>query len=366
MEGGYRVGRAEASDVAWRYPLGAMLRLDAHGLVCEAGGFHVDPWQPVPLAVITHAHADHCRPGCGRYVVAEDGLGVVRKRLGPDVQVDVLGYGDRRRIGEVTVSLHPAGHVLGSAQVLVEGGGERFLVTGDYKREIDPTCRPFSPVRADVLITEATFGLPIYRWPAPDTVTRELLAIHEAARAEGRSTVVFAYALGKAQRLLSMLASSGIEVHVHGAIAAMNEVYRASGVPLPEAPKVIEADRARLKGALVLAPLSARGTPFMRRFTDPVEVLASGWMRVRGDRRRRALDHGLVLSDHADWPALLCTVAEVGAQRVLVTHGHTVPFARYLREISGLDAQPLEAHAWTGEAGAESEAEPSALEQGAP
>lgn len=336
-----------------------VVRLDAHGLACAAGGFHIDPWAPVPLAVITHAHADHCRPGCGRYLVTEDGAGVAKKRLG-DATIEVLGYGERRVLGSVTISFHPAGHVLGSAQVLIEAGGVRTLVTGDYKRQPDPSCLPYAPVRADVLVTEATFALPIYRWPDPREVIDELVAIHGAAASEGRSTIVFAYALGKAQRLLSML-PEGLPVHVHGAIAAMNDVYRASGIVLRETPKVVETDRARLKGALVIAPLASRGTPFMRRFTDPVEVLASGWMRVRGDRRRRALDHGLVLSDHADWPALLDTVKESGAQRVLVTHGHTVPFARYLREVEGLDAEVFEAHAWTGEAGAE-DASPSGQE----
>lgn len=339
----------------------ALLRLDERGLHCAAGGFHVDPWAPVPVAVITHGHADHCRPGSGVYLVTEDGVGVVRKRLG-DVAIEIVGYGERRSIGDVMLSLHPAGHVLGSAQVLVQAGGERTLFTGDFKRQADPTCLPFESVLADHLITEATFALPIYRWPDPMQVIDALIAIHREA--EDRTTVVYAYALGKAQRLLALLASRGIEgVHVHGAIAAMNAVYREAGIVLPETPLVIEASRGKkLRGALVLAPLAARGTPFMRRFTDPVEVLASGFMQVRGNRRRRSLDHGLVISDHADWPALIDTVKESGAQHIQVTHGYTVPFAQTLREMHGLDASPLEAHAWTGESGAEENAPPTPTE----
>ncbi len=336
-----------------------MLTLDDRGLHCAAGAFHVDPWAPVPLAVITHGHADHCRPGSGCYLTTEDGVGVLRKRLGDDARIEVLGYGERRRASDVTLSLHPAGHVLGSAQVLIEAGGERTLFTGDFKRQSDPTCLPFEPVRADHLITEATFALPIYRWREPSAVIDELIAIHRAA--EDRTTVVYAYSLGKAQRLLALLAARGVAgVHVHGAIAAMNDVYRAAGVVLPDTALVVEAARGKkLTGALVLAPIASRGTPFMRRFNDPIEILASGFMQVRGNRRRRSLDHGLVISDHADWPGLLDTVRESGAQRVEVTHGYTAPFAQYLREAEGLDATTLEAHAWAGEAGAEESPLPS-------
>lgn len=324
-------------------PLG-VLALDERGLGCRAGGFHVDPVQPVAVAVITHGHADHCRPGCGLYVVPPDGAGVVKKRLG-DVAIQIAGYGERTRLGEVAITLHPAGHVLGSAQVLVEGCGERWLVTGDIKTQADPTCLPRAEVKSDVLITEATFALPIYRWPAPEEAIEELLRIHAAA--EGRPVVVFAYALGKAQRILALLEARA-KVLVHGAIAAMNDVYREAAVALPDAAKVVDAKPAELRGAIVLAPLAARGTPFMKRFRDPVQVFASGHMQVRGERRRRQIDHGLVLSDHADWDGLYEVVKSSGASRVLVTHGHAAVFARALRE-GGLDAQPLEVHGWAGE-----------------
>jgi putative mRNA 3-end processing factor len=304
----------------------------------------IDPVAPAPVAVITHGHADHCRPGSGLYVVSEDGAGVVQKRLG-EVAIRIIGYGERARLGDVTVSLHPAGHVLGSVQVLVEGGGERWLVTGDTKVAPDPTCRPREVVKADVLVTEATFALPIYRWPAPEQTISELLGIHAAAA--GRPVIVFAYALGKAQRILALLGGRA-EVLVHGAALTMNEVYRAEGVTLPETRLVVEASRAELEGAIVLAPLSSRGTPWMKRFRDPVQCFASGHMLVRGERRRRQIDHGIVLSDHADWEGLLSIALGSEARRVLVTHGHSVAFARALRE-RGLDAAPLEVHGWAGE-----------------
>lgn len=312
-----------------------MLERDDSGLHCPRGGFWVDPWAPVSTAVLTHLHADHARPGCGRYLAARAGEPVLRRRLGPEVEVQWLEYGERVRLGDVTVSLHPAGHVLGSAQVRVEGGGETWLVSGDLKRDHDPTCAPFEVVRCDVLIIEATFALPIYRWPDP------LLEI-ERLRARWKQdglTLVFAYALGKAQRIAAML---GETVFAHGAVLGMVEAYRAAGVVLPEVRPIDDSvTKKMLAGALVLAPPSARGSPWMRRFTGATVGFASGWMQVRGDRRRRGIELGLVISDHADWPSLLRTIDESQASRVLVTHGQSEALARYLRE-QGRDAGVLE------------------------
>ncbi len=312
-----------------------MLVRDDRGLACPAGGFWVDPWLPVPVAVLTHLHGDHAHPGSGRYVAARAGEAVLRKRLGPEVEVQWVDYGERFELGGVTVSLHPAGHVLGSAQVRVEGGGEVWLVTGDLKREPDPTCAPFEVVRCDVLITEATFALPIYRWPDPQ---QEIERLRARWRSDGL-TLMFAYALGKAQRILALL---GEPVFAHGAVVAMVDAYRAAGVVLPEVrPIDASVTKKMLAGALVLAPPSARGSPWMRRFTGATVGFASGWMQVRGDRRRRGIELGLVLSDHADWPGLLRTIDETGASRILVTHGQSDTLARYLRE-QGRDADVLE------------------------
>jgi putative mRNA 3-end processing factor len=320
------------------------------GLACAAGGFHVDPIQPVDLAVITHAHADHARPGSGAYVCAAPGEALLRRRLGEDARIRAVPYRERIALGESIVSFHPAGHVLGSAQVRIEAGGETWVVTGDYKRQADPTCEPFEPLACDGLVTEATFALPIYRWPDPADVAREIAAWWDENRVQGRASVLFCYALGKAQRVLALLAGiSDRRVFVHGAIEPLVAIYRDAGVRMLPTEPVAETARGRsFAGELVLAPELAIGTPWMRRFGAHETALASGWMRVRGNRRRRSFDRGFELSDHADWPALLDTVRESGARRVLTTHGYAEPLARYLSE-QGISAEALPSLAPTDE-----------------
>jgi len=249
------------------------------------------------------------------------------------------------------VSFHPAGHVLGSAQIRIEADDGVWVVSGDYKRAADPTCAPFEPVPCDTFITESTFGLPIYRWYETPVIMRDILAWWEANREGGRASVIFCYTLGKAQRLLAELAKITAQpVYVHGMMLGMIEAYREAGVPLPDVKQVIESkgrSRASFAGELVLAPLSARGTPWMRRLGTISDAFASGLMRVRGVRRQRAYDRGFVISDHADWPALLQTIAETGARRVLATHGHAEPLARHLRD-HGLESGIIRT-AWEGE-----------------
>ncbi|HEX6142628.1 MAG TPA: ligase-associated DNA damage response exonuclease [Geminicoccaceae bacterium] len=312
------------------------------GLCCRPGGFHVDPWRPVDVAVITHAHGDHARPGSGRYHAAESGLGLLRRRLGDDAHLVGHAFGERFRLGEATVSFHPAGHVLGSAQVRIEAAGEVWVISGDYKRDADPSCEAFEVVSCDVFITEATFALPVYRWPATEFVVDELLSWWRDNSRAGRASIVFAYALGKAQRILTALAPhAGREILVHGAVDALLEPYREAGVPLAATRPVGPRTRGeRFAGDLVVAPPSASGSPWMRRFGDASTAFASGWMRVRGNRRRRGVDRGFVMSDHADWPGLLRTIRETGARRILATHGYSDTLARYLLD-QGLDAAPL-------------------------
>ncbi|UJR83825.1 ligase-associated DNA damage response exonuclease [Sandaracinus amylolyticus] len=339
----------------------ALLEPDDRGLWCAAGGFHVDPWAPVPRAVLTHGHGDHARPGSGSYLSVIEGAPILRRRLGDDATIQTLAYGERLRIGDTTVSLHPAGHVLGSAQIRIEHAGEIWVVTGDYKRDRDPTCAPFEPVRCDVLVTEATFALPIYRWPDPAQVIDDIVAFWDEARDAGVPALLFCYALGKAQRILAELAARGIDrpVHAHGAMMGITDVYRASPgmAPMLELRSATDAKKKDLEGALVLSPLSARGTSWIRRFSKARSGFASGWMQVRGDRRRRAIARGFVLSDHADWPALLRTIDESGASRVLATHGFADALARYVRETRGIDAGVL-ATRYEGEAGAEPDEAP--------
>jgi putative mRNA 3-end processing factor len=321
----------------------------AAGLFCAAGGFHVDPWGAVDRALITHAHGDHARPGSAAYLCAEPCGPLLRRRFGEEVPVETLPYGERTRIGDVTVSFHPAGHVLGSAQIRIEGRDGVWVVSGDYKRAADPTCAPFEPLGCDTFITESTFGLPIYRWDPVAAVIDDIMGWWARNGAEGRTSILFCYTLGKAQRLLAELARvTDRTVLVHGMMIAMIDAYRDTGVPMLPVRVLTERPRGTSSaGELVLAPLSARGTPWMRRLGDLSDGFASGLMRVRGVRRQRAFDRGFVLSDHADWPALLDTIRETGASRVLATHGHAEPLARHLRE-SGLDAGVIRT-AWEGE-----------------
>jgi putative mRNA 3-end processing factor len=329
-----------------------MLIESASGLFCPAGGFHVDPWGPADRALITHVHGDHARPGSQAYLCAEPSRRLLERRLGPDVRVEALPYGEAIMLGDVRVSFHPAGHILGSAQIRIElqqGAGGVWVVGGDYKRAPDPTCAPFEPVTCDTFVTESTFGLPIYRWDRTETVVAEILAWWEENRRNQRTSVLFCYTVGKAQRILAELArATDGQAFVHGAMSPMIEAYQEAGVQMLATAPVTEQPKGRkFSGELVLAPLSARGTPWMRRLGDHSDAFASGLMRVRGVRRQRSFDRGFVLSDHADWPALLQTIAETGARRVLATHGHAEPLARYLRE-QGLDAGVMRT-AWEGE-----------------
>jgi len=323
----------------------------ARGLYCPDGDFFIDPWQAVDRALITHAHGDHARPGSAAYLCTPGTAALLRRRLGADTVIETVEYRTGRRIGDVSVSFHPAGHVLGSAQIRIEGPDGVWVVAGDYKRAADPTCAPFEPVRCDTFITESTFGLPIYRWDDTAVVMRDIMGWWNGNREAGKTSVIFCYTLGKAQRLLAELAAlTDHTVFVHGMMLGMIEAYREAGVELPEVKPVIESkgrSRASFGGELVLAPLSARGTPWMRRLGTISDAFASGLMRVRGVRRQRAYDRGFVISDHADWPALLQTISETGAGRVLATHGHAEPLARHLAA-SGLESGIIRT-AWEGE-----------------
>jgi putative mRNA 3-end processing factor len=333
--------------------VGEMLTETPVGLYCAAGDFHIDPWGPASRAVITHAHGDHARAGSAAYLCAAPCAPLLARRFGADAPIETLAYGERKRLGGVTVSLHPAGHILGSAQVRIEGPDGVWVVAGDYKRAADPTCAPFEPVRCDTFVTESTFGLPIYRWDPPERVMADVKAWWEACEARRLTAVLFCYTIGKAQRLLAELSRlTDRSVLVHGMLLPMIDVYRAAGVAMAPTQALIERPRGTsLAGELVLAPPSARGTPWMRRLGDLSDGLASGLMQVRGVRRQRAYDRGFVLSDHADWPALLETIAETHASRVIATHGHAEPLARYLTGL-GLDTGVMRT-AWESETGAD-------------
>ncbi len=322
------------------------------GLYCPAGDFHIDPWRPVPRAVITHAHADHARRGHGAYLATAVSAGVLRARLG-DITLQGLAYGEAVYLNGVRVSLHPAGHVLGSAQVRVEHGGQVWVASGDYflsghEDDANATCAPFEALRCDCFVTESTFGLPIYRWPRQAEVLGEINAWWAANAAAGRSSLLLGYSFGKAQRLLAGLDASIGPIVVHGAVAPLNEAYRAAGVALPATLRVEDvSDRASLRRAIVVAPPSVLGSPWTRRFGEGSDAFASGWMQLRGARRRQGLDRGFVLSDHADWPGLQRAIAATGASRVIVTHGYEAVMVRWLRE------QGLQAGSFSTEYGAQ-------------
>jgi len=314
-----------------------MVIVRRQGLYCVPGDFYIDPWRPVERAVITHAHGDHARVGHAHYLSAESGVGILKSRLGRDIRIDGIEYGARIGHQGVTISLHPAGHVLGSSQVRMEHKGEVWVASGDYKVEPDRTCAPFEPVRCDTFITESTFGLPIYRWQPEQAIFDDINAWWRSNAGQGRCSVVFAYSFGKAQRILSGLDPGIGPIVCHGAVEPLNRVYRAAGVNLPPTAMVTNVDKAALKSAIVIAPPSAAGTSWMKRFGDYSDAFASGWMQLRGARRRRGVDRGFVLSDHADWPGLMMAIRATEAPRVIVTHGSIAVMVRWLRQV-GIDA----------------------------
>jgi putative mRNA 3-end processing factor len=319
----------------------SLLRLTDLGLYCETGDFFVDPWGAVDRAVVTHAHGDHVAWGCRSYLTSQDGAGVLALRLQEGARVTGVAYGDRIDINGVQVSLHPAGHILGSAQVRIEHAGEVWVVSGDYKTDPDPTCAAFEPVRCHTFITESTFGLPVYRWPAQRDVFTEINAWWSANRSAGRTSLLFGYALGKAQRLLAGLDPTVGPILTHGAVERMTQAYRNVGVAMPATRYAGAAlGRGDREGALVVAPPFADRSAWARRFGDAATAFASGWMRVRGARRRRGVGRGFTLSDHVDWPSLLAAIDATGAERVWVTHGYTTAVVRWLRE-HGKDATAI-------------------------
>lgn len=323
----------------------APLEVRPEGLYCPAGDFFIDPMMPVATAVLTHAHGDHARAGSGRYHAAAPGLGLLQWRLGAQ-DFAAHDYGDGFVLGRTRLSLHPAGHILGSSQVSIEVDGRRWVVSGDYKRQPDPTCAPFTPLRCDGFLTEATFALPIYRWPDTAEVIAEIVQWWRDCAARGEAALLYCYALGKAQRLLAELARWPDPLPepmawLHGAMLEPTRLYGEAGIGLlPTQPVMDAAKRGDFAGKLVLAPPSAQGSPWLRRLGPVSPAYVSGWMRLRGNRRRRGMDRGFVLSDHADWPALLRSIAETGAREVLAGHGDGHALVRVLRE-SGVDAAEL-------------------------
>ena len=293
------------------------------GLYCEPGDFHIDPTLPVPRAVVTHGHGDHARPGNQRVLATSATIAIMQLRYGElaGASLQPLDYGERIAIDGVELHLIPAGHVLGSAQIVLDYRGARVVVSGDYKRRADPTCAPFEPQNCDLFITEATFGLPVFRHP-PDRLEIDKL-LHSVSLFPERCHLVGVYALGKCQRVLALLRRAGYEepVYMHGALIGLTELYERFGVPLGPVLPWSEATRDGLRGRIVLAPPGATADRWSRRLPDPLVAMASGWMRVRQRAKARGVELPLVISDHADWDELTATIDEVAAEEIWVTHG---------------------------------------------
>ena len=335
-----------------------LLETTARGLYCAAGDFYIDPWRGVERALITHAHSDHARPGSKYYLTSVPGGPLVRERTGADGKIETLPYGQSLGINGVNVSFHPAGHVLGSSQIRVEHKGEVWVVSGDYKTAPDSTCAPIEVVKCNTFISESTFGLPIFRWDPQEKILSEINQWWSDCQQRGLTAVVFAYALGKAQRVISGLDATIGPILLHGAIDRFMTLYREAGVRLPPTVKADDENAKQYQGrAIVVAPPSAADSPWLRKFKPVSQASASGWMRIRGNRRWRSYDRGFVLSDHADWPGLIDTIRATGAERIGVTHGYAQQFAKYLAEELKLDTFALSTQyvGETGEVGPDAE-----------
>lgn len=311
------------------------------GVYCEKAGIYIDPWKPVEKAVITHAHADHSRSGMKSYLSHHWSIPVMKHRLGDHIKTQAVDFGEKINLNGVKISLHPAGHIPGSAQVRLEHKGEIWCISGDYKLENDGISHPWEPIKCNYFITESTFGLPVFKWSEQEKVMTDIVKWWQENAENGLNSVLFVYALGKAQRILASLPELPGEIFVHGAIHNTNEIL-SDFIQLPETNYMSgEIDKKRLKGSLILAPPSAFGSPWSRKLKPYSTAMASGWMAMRGTRRRRNTDRGFILSDHADWEGLNKAVKASEADKVFVTHGYSNLFSRWLNE-QGIQAEVVE------------------------
>ncbi len=312
-----------------------LISMTDKGLYCSIGKFYIDPYRGVETALITHAHADHAKPGSENYITNTLGIPILKKRLGSMINIQGLDYGELKEINDVKISLHPAGHILGSSQVRLEFENEVVVITGDYKRNFDPTCRGFESLQCDTLITESTFAHPIYNWPSFGSVIKDINDWWNYNRKKKVTSVLFAYSLGKTQRILAGLSKfTDNLVLLHGASVELTQIYREAGVRMvPTAPVSQFKTSSEYEQSLIIAPPSAFRSPWLKKFKEYRTGFCSGWMLVRGNRRRNGYDRGFVISDHADWTGLIKTIKESNAKNILVTHGRSDVLIRYLRDI---------------------------------
>lgn len=315
-----------------------MLKFDQFGIFCVPAGVYIDPWKPVDRAIITHAHSDHARWGSKHYLAHHKSIPVLKYRLGQEIQTQGVEYGETILMNGVKISLHPAGHIIGSAQVRLEYNGEIWVVSGDYKLQHDGVAMPYEQLRCHHFVTESTFGLPIYHFPTPLDVAYDINQWWKINREKRKNSVIIGYALGKAQRIIKQLDPLIGNIYTHGAVANLNDVLSVFDMQLPKSTRVTDQNRKEIKSDIIVAPPSAIGTPWLKKFEPYSLGICSGWMQLRGARRRRGADRGFVLSDHADWKQLNKAVRETGAENIYVTHGYKSIYAKWLREEYKLNA----------------------------
>lgn len=321
----------------------SLIELTERGLYCPRADLFIDPWKAVDKAIITHAHSDHSRWGMKHYLAHHHSEKVMRLRLGSDISLETLGYGEVLDINGVKVSLYPAGHIPGSAQVKLSYKDKTTVISGDYKLENDGLSEAFEPVKCHEFVSECTFGMPIYKWEPQSSIFASINGWWKQNAEQGRNSVIFGYSLGKSQRIINNLDTSIGEVFAHGAIWNTNQALISNGVPIRDIPKVTaEIPKSKFKGALIIAPPSAMGTAWMKKFAPYRTAVCSGWMNIRGARKRSAADIGFVLSDHADWEGLITAIKATEAEKVYLTHGSTAVFGRYLEEVEKIQALALE------------------------
>lgn len=319
-----------------------LIEFTKKGLYCAPGDFFIDPWRPVDYAIITHAHSDHSRWGMKRYLAHHHSVPVMQLRLGENIVVQGVEYNEPVYRNGVKITLHPAGHIIGSAQVRVEYQGEVWVISGDYKTEPDASCVGFEPVICHHFITESTFGLPVFNWEPQQQILNGIEQFWQNCAANNKVAVLFCYSLGKAQRIINQINNSGGPLFTHGAVENTNEALRQANIEVSSTIRVTrELKKSDFKGGLVIAPPSAMGTPWMKNFGPYSTAIASGWMALRGARRRRNADRGFVLSDHADWQGLNTAIAATQAENIYVTHGYTSLFTQWLNE-QGYNARVVE------------------------
>jgi putative mRNA 3-end processing factor len=310
-----------------------LVKMTDKGMYCPFGDFYIDPHQPVRTAVITHGHGDHSRPGHRQYISAKPGRGILRERLGRGIALEALNYGESISRNGVRVSLHPAGHILGSAQVRIEYGGEVWCISGDYKIDADPTCAPFEPVKCHTFITESTFGFPRFVWPDQNIVMEQINDWWRTNKKEGLTSILYSYALGKAQRILHDLDPTIGPIVCHGLVESMNQMYRLEGIPLPKTLDTLSfIDKPKPEGALLIIPPSQKYGHWLRYFRPHNTAMASGWMLNPDEAKQRQVDCGFVVSDHVDWPGILNAIKETQAENVLVIHGEGIDLVNHLNQ----------------------------------